>query len=172
MAYTDEDRRNHIREVQEYLRAISFFDKRIPPIGVDGIFGARTEEAVAAYQRARGLEETGTVGRETWNYLVTEYRIIQNLQAPPRCVSPFPSITYVIRLGDESPVVTILQVMLDEIGKQYPNLPRVPITNVYDEPTIQAVKAFQQASRREITGEVAKGDWDHLADVYNARVSP
>lgn len=99
------------------------------------------------------------MGRETWNYLVTEYRIIQNLQAPPRCVSPFPSITYVIRLGDESPVVTILQVLLDEIGKQYPNLPRVPITNVYDEPTMQAVKAFQQASRREITGEVAKGDW-------------
>lgn len=33
MAYTDEDRRNHIREVQEYLRAISFFDKRIPQIG-------------------------------------------------------------------------------------------------------------------------------------------
>ena len=63
MAYTDEDRRNHIREVQEYLRAISFFDKRIPQIGVDGIFGARTEEAVAAYQRARGLEETGTAGK-------------------------------------------------------------------------------------------------------------
>ena len=32
MAYTDEDRRNHIREVQEYLRAISFFDKLSPLI--------------------------------------------------------------------------------------------------------------------------------------------
>ena len=172
MAYTDEDRRNHIREVQEFLRAISFFDKRIPQIGVDGIFGARTEEAVAAYQRARGLQETGTVNQETWNYLVTEYRIIRGLQAPPRSINPFPSITYVIRPGDKGAIVVILQVLLDEIGKRYSNLLRVPATGVYDAQTTQAVRAFQESSKREVTGEVAKGDWDHLADAYNAHITP
>ncbi len=172
MAYTDEDRRNHIREVQEYLRAISFFDKRIPPIGVDGFFGPETEEAVAAYQRARGLRETGAVDKETWNYLVTEYRIIQDLQAPARSISPFPSVSYVIRPGDEGNLVVILQVVLDELGKQYPNLPRLPITGQYDTQTTEAVKTFQNVSGREPTGEVAKADWDKLADVFNARTSP
>ncbi len=33
MAYTDEDRRNHIREVQEYLRAISFLTSGFPKSG-------------------------------------------------------------------------------------------------------------------------------------------
>ncbi len=172
MAYTDEDRRNHIREVQEFLRAISFLDKRIPQIGVDGFYGPQTEEAVIAYQRARGLPITGTVNQETWNYLATEYRIIRDLQAPPRSITPFPSVTYVIRPGDEGAIVTILQVLLDEIGKQYSNLPRVLATGIYDDPTEQAVKTFQEKAKRDITGEVTKGDWDHLADAYNARISP
>ncbi len=172
MAYTDEDRRNHIREIQEYLRAISFLDKRIPQIGVDGIYGPQTKEAVIAYQRARGLPITGTVNQETWNYLATEYRIIRDLQTAPRSISPFPSVTHVIRPGDRGAIVTILQVLLDEIGKRYPNLPRVPVTSVYDEATEQAVKTFQKNAKREVTGEVAKGDWDHLADAYNARISP
>lgn len=31
---------------------LSFFDNRIPFVGIDGIYGPETEEAVAAYQRA------------------------------------------------------------------------------------------------------------------------
>ena len=76
MAYTDEDRRNHIREVQEYLRAISFFDKRIPQIGVDGIFGARTEEAVAAAREAISTGElqifSGEITDNEGNVVVAE----------------------------------------------------------------------------------------------------
>lgn len=37
--------------------------------GLDGIFGARTEEAVRSYQRSRGLTADGIVGCNTWRSL-------------------------------------------------------------------------------------------------------
>ena len=37
--------------------------------GLDGIFGARTEEAVRSYQRSRGLGADGIVGCNTWRSL-------------------------------------------------------------------------------------------------------
>lgn len=36
---------------------------------LDGIFGARTEQAVRNYQRSRGLPEDGIVGCNTWRSL-------------------------------------------------------------------------------------------------------
>lgn len=38
---------------------------------VDGVFGSKTKNAVAAYQAARGLDPDGIVGRKTWNALIT-----------------------------------------------------------------------------------------------------
>ena len=37
--------------------------------GLDGIFGARTGEAVRNYQRSRGLSTDGIVGCNTWSSL-------------------------------------------------------------------------------------------------------
>lgn len=37
--------------------------------GLDGIFGSRTREAVANYQRSRGLAADGVVGCNTWRSL-------------------------------------------------------------------------------------------------------
>ena len=37
--------------------------------GLDGIFGARTEEAVRNYQRSRGLTADGIVGCNSWRSL-------------------------------------------------------------------------------------------------------
>ena len=37
--------------------------------GLDGIFGARTAQAVREYQRSRGLQADGIVGCNTWRSL-------------------------------------------------------------------------------------------------------
>lgn len=169
--YTDEHRRDHIREIQTYLRAISFFDDRVPFVGIDGIYGPETEEAVAAYQRARGLRVTGTVNQETWNYLVKEYDIIQGLQRPPQAIQPFPSISYIIEPGDKGSIVFILQIMLNAIGKAYTNIPPVPVDGIFGPRTEESVKDIQRVLKREPTGQVNKTDWDLLADTYNARLT-
>ena len=38
--------------------------------GTDGSFGAATDKAVRAYQKAKGLEVDGSVGRATWSSLL------------------------------------------------------------------------------------------------------
>jgi len=49
MAYTNEDRRNHIRELQRYLYSLSFYDETMPQVVPDGIYGRETALAVRAF---------------------------------------------------------------------------------------------------------------------------
>lgn len=50
-----------VRELQDLLRDAGF-----DPGPTDGNFGSGTEEAVKAFQRARGLDDDGVAGRDTW----------------------------------------------------------------------------------------------------------
>ena len=58
-----------VRELQFYLYLMSAYESSIPPVSIDGKFGADTERAVRAYQRFAGLTVDGVVGRTTWNSL-------------------------------------------------------------------------------------------------------
>ena len=48
---------------------MSAYESSIPPVSIDGKFGADTERAVRAYQQFAGLTVDGVVGRTTWNSL-------------------------------------------------------------------------------------------------------
>lgn len=45
----------------------------IPPVPLDGCFGAETEEALKAFQRIAGLPRTGCADRKTWRALAEAY---------------------------------------------------------------------------------------------------
>lgn len=62
-----------IAEVQRYLRAISYAEKVIPHIAVDGIYGKETKEAVRAFQILLSLAQTGVVDDETFAALYRRY---------------------------------------------------------------------------------------------------
>jgi peptidoglycan hydrolase-like protein with peptidoglycan-binding domain len=50
-----------VRDLQEALKALGH-----DPGPVDGVFGARTEDTVRAFQQAKGIAVDGIVGRVTW----------------------------------------------------------------------------------------------------------
>ena len=52
---------NYVLIAQDDLNTLGFRTG-----GLDGIFGARTQEAVRNYQRSRGLTADGIVGCNTW----------------------------------------------------------------------------------------------------------
>ena len=49
------DTQNNLRELQFYLRGISYFDPAIPRIPTDGIASAQTEEAIRIFQKQQGI---------------------------------------------------------------------------------------------------------------------
>ena len=58
-------RGERVVEIQLILDELGYMDG-----GVDGVFGAKTEEAVALFQKENALDATGIVGEATYNALV------------------------------------------------------------------------------------------------------
>jgi peptidoglycan hydrolase-like protein with peptidoglycan-binding domain len=56
----------NVRKIQLLLRA------RGAALGVDGIFGPQTENAVKQFQGAKGLVVDGVVGNQTWSALIIQ----------------------------------------------------------------------------------------------------
>ena len=162
--YTDDQRRDHVRELQEYLRALSATDERYPPLGVDGIFGPETTEAVRVFQQVTNSPVTGMVERADWERIVREYGNLLLQTVPARSIAPFPYPTFVLKSGDRDPLVYILQVMLGAINGQ-----ALPVTGIYDAFTESAVRKQQLSADLLPTGEVDRITWDYLAALYNGR---
>ncbi len=55
-----------VSEIQTYLSTIADVYPSIPKTSVTGYFGEQTQNAVAAFQRFAGLDETGIVNAPTW----------------------------------------------------------------------------------------------------------
>lgn len=160
MAYTEEQRKEHITELQRYLYGISMFDKRIPTVLPDGIYGSRTAEAVRSFQRAYGLPVTGETDGATWNKVVEVYR--SYLEAEPEAWHVFPSPDYCAKTGDHGEIVYVIQVMLKDIGDRFDNMPKTVICGDYDEKTSDAVKQFQKQVGIEPDGSVDSCTWNML----------
>ena len=60
-----------VRKLQELLNFV--LDGIMPPLTVDGIFGAKTEDAVKEMQRRLGLKADGIVGPKTWAALGVDF---------------------------------------------------------------------------------------------------
>ncbi|MBQ7377442.1 MAG: peptidoglycan-binding protein [Clostridia bacterium] len=63
-----------VRVLQQYINGIAAVFSEIPPLSVDGVFGAGTEASVIAFQEAFGLSGTpGVVGAVLWDAIASVY---------------------------------------------------------------------------------------------------
>lgn len=71
-----------VSRIQEYLNYIANTYTSIPKVDVDGVFGARTADAVRAYQTLFGIAPSGIVGAATWESITETYQdLFQGNQA-------------------------------------------------------------------------------------------
>ena len=68
-----------VEHLQYMLSVLSAYIQEIPPLTVDGIFGAATENAVLAAQRRFGLPQTGVVNAETWDEIYDQFSGIETI---------------------------------------------------------------------------------------------
>ena len=62
-----------IYKLQTYLRAQRLVNEDFPSLPVDGVFDTQTKDALIEFQKNNGLNPTGTVDKNTWELLYTQY---------------------------------------------------------------------------------------------------
>ena len=67
-----------VAKLQNYLNNLRSLYNSIPTLSEDGIFGARTEDAVRIFQQNTGLNADGIVGTLTWDKIISKYKTIAN----------------------------------------------------------------------------------------------
>lgn len=120
--YTGKD----VKNLQYTLYELGYYDGER-----DGVYGATTEDAVRAFQIANKIKPVdGTAGNKT----------LQKLYSPTAIAASETSPDYeTIRPGDKGETVVELQECLKQAGYL------AEITGVYDDDTVNAVKAFQRS---------------------------
>ncbi|MBQ8357661.1 MAG: peptidoglycan-binding protein [Clostridia bacterium] len=165
----NENEREAVRNLQRYLRHLSYFNDEINEVPIDGIFGSDTEEALRAFQQLEGLPPTGRADLETWERLFKAYTDSIERHSPPHAIAHFPQIpeNYTIEVGEVQFLVSIIQNALQELAAVYDGIGEVPQTGEYDAATADAVRAFQAANGLPATGAVDRATWNAIADAYN-----
>jgi peptidoglycan hydrolase-like protein with peptidoglycan-binding domain len=121
-----------VRDLQEALKALGH-----DPGPSDGVFGSRTEDAVKAFQQAKGIAVDGIVGRVTW------INIDEADGSEP-----------VLRVGSTGLPVRRLQSRMSAVGFEMGG-----VDGVFGARTDTAVRDLQQRSGLTVDGVVGPETW-------------
>ena len=147
-----------VRELQFYLYLMSAYESSIPPVSIDGKFGADTERAVRAYQRFAGLTVDGVVGRTTWNFL---YGRASQLRSSGPVVTlkrlPYPGTP--LTVGSSGNAVLYYALLLQRIAYYFDSVENPPLSDQYTDETAAATRSAQQLLGLEQTGIADADTW-------------
>lgn len=136
------DERAAIREIQKYLHFISDrVTSDVPRIAIDGIYGDETKEAVMQFQRYAGIKESGAVDFETFNLLFKEYSNAKLLYGGEEYY--INEKLFPFKKGDMGREILYINLMLDELGKLFTEIPRVDLKPYFSLSTENAVKEMR-----------------------------
>lgn len=152
-----------VRSLQTMLRVLSEDDPNLPALIPDGIYSPSTMVAVTAFQRKMGIPVTGIVDEHTWDGIVEAYEsaLIRVGKAEPIEILLEPG--EIIRLGQRSPYVYLLQGILAQLSEEHTAIPFPGFSGTLDQETSQALKEFQILADLPTTGTLDRITWKHLS---------
>lgn len=152
-----------VRSLQTMLRVIAEDDRSYLTVVPDGVYGPTTMNAVSTFQRKQGIPITGVVDQTTWDLIVKTYEpaLIRVGKAQPIEIIMDPG--QVFRFGDSSPYIYLLQGMLTQLSSDHPTIDPPGQSGIIDEPTTDAISAFQRLTGLPVTGDLDKITWKYLA---------
>ena len=134
-----------VKTLQDKLNALGYNSGN-----VDGIFGAKTYAAVAAFQKANSLGVDGIVGKLTWGKL---YGVSPAMPVETTTVVGRPMVSY----GSRGDAVRKLQELLNALGYDCGS-----VDGIFGSKTKAAVLAFQKANGLGVDGIVGPLTWGKL----------
>ena len=141
-----------IREIQRFLFTLHYFTEELPFVTIDGIYDTATRSAVAAYQRLRGLAETGIVDNLTFSRLFEDYRaataaLSASAFIPPN--TPLPT-----SIGTSGVGIRNLQNLLNALLFRYRASVRTDVSGTFSYATEKAVNELRRIYRLPQDGTV------------------
>ncbi|MBQ8504452.1 MAG: peptidoglycan-binding protein [Clostridia bacterium] len=169
-ALSEGDTGGAVVTVQYFLTLLGRFVDFIPVIAVDGVYGPGTRNAVLAFQRYKGLPQTGEVDEQTWLSLYAAYAgVIDYITSRNPVASvptePFPGVT--LRRGDVGPSVRTARSYLSYIADYFYDLTPLSQSNLFDTRMQNTVREFQRIFNLNPTGMIDERTWNTIADVYS-----
>lgn len=161
--------RASIRRIQSALTSISRVDRDIPRVNPDGIYGEQTSDAVYVFQQKYLGKGDGRVDFPTWQELLRVSKEADSELSEASSIHPFAERLKDGRLvlGDRSPLVTMIKLMMKSIGITYPFMESIEVSELFDDALYRAVTEFQLIHGLKINGEIDKATWDRLALAYD-----
>ena len=163
--------RQPVRSLQTMLRVIAEDDARHPTLIPDGIYGASTLAAVAAFQRIHGLSVTGVTDQQTWEAITAEYEPALVRIGPAQPLEIILEPGQIIRSGQQAPEIYIVQALLQVLSQVYGSISPPTFSGQLDTATAESLGAFQALAGLPQTGELDKNTWRHLARHYPTAAS-
>lgn len=155
-----------VRSLQTMLRVIAQEDNRQPSLIPDGIYGNQTIQAVTVFQRNNGLPATGVTDQGTWDAIVSAYEPAAVRLGPAQPLEIILEPGQVLRRGDQSPNVYVLQAVLQVLSDAYISITPPTHSGVIDDATVISIQTFQELTGLPQTGEADKVTWKQLALHY------
>ena len=147
-----------VRELQFYLYLLSAYESSIPAVGIDGSFGAATENAVRAYQRFAGLTVDGVVGRTTWESLYGKASARRS-SGPVVTLKRLPYPGQPLTVGSEGSDVLYYTILLRRIAYYFESVEAPPLATGYTGETAAATRSAQALLGLPETGIADAETW-------------
>ena len=147
-----------VRELQFYLYLLSAYESSIPAVGIDGSFGAATENAVRAYQRFAGLTVDGIVGRATWESLYGKASALRS-SGPVVTLKRLPYPGQSLTVGSEGSDVLYYTILLRRIAYYFESVEAPPLATGYTGETAAATRSAQALLGLPETGVADAETW-------------
>jgi len=156
-----------VSTIQYFLAVIGAYYERVQPVAITGFYDQKTKESVQSFQQVFGLEQTGEVNSAVWNDLLRAYLgIVESVPAEnPGITALFPG--NVLREGQSSEYIKIMQEYLSFISSVYPQIPSVNNTGYFGPVTRSAITEFQKLRGINPSGTVGAETWNEIASVYS-----
>lgn len=160
-----------VRNLQYFLRTISYYYNTVPAVIPDGIFSEQTRESVMGFQKTFKIAVTGIVDFVTWNKIIAVFNEVYEYEEACSRPMAFLATDFSITLGDSPMCIYIIQSMLHFISTYFENFVEFNISGVHDEKSVELVKQLQKLFNIEQNGVIDKKTFDMISALYNNNVA-